>query len=520
MYICEGTAMPAAHLTLDSAFVLAPVPRRLFGTFVEHMGRCVYTGVFEPGHPAADDTGLRTDVLDLVRELGPSVVRYPGGNYVSNHRWEDGVGPRAGRPTRLELAWHSIETNQFGLHEFIDWTAKAGVEPMLAVNLGTRGLTEACDVLEYANHAGGTFWSDQRIKNGATDPFGVKLWCLGNEMDGPWQIGHRTATEYGRLAAEVGHAMRLVDPDIELVACGSSGSGMPTFGAWEAEVLRQCYETVDYISLHAYYEEKADDPLSFLAAAVNMDHFIEDVIATVDAVRARGRHRKRIDLSFDEWNVWYQDRAAGAGPRPGPPPWVEHPRLIEDEYTITDAVVVGTLLNSLLRHGDRVTIACQAQLINVIGLLRSEPGGEAWKQAIAYPFEQMRRLATGQILQVVATGDRYDAPSYAGVPVVDASATLDAEAGRAALFLANRGLTEPATVTADLAGITATAVRGASTLHARDGQDRHATNREHHQAVRPQPFGAYELADGRLTAQLPALSWTVVELETRCSPGA
>ena len=229
---------------------------------------------------------------------------------MSNYRWEDGVGPRPQRPARLDLAWHSIETNQFGLHEFMAWTDQVGAEPMLAVNLGTRGIQEACDLIEYANHPGGTYWSDRRIANGAADPFGVKLWCLGNEMDGPWQVGHKTAAEYGRLANETGKAMRLVDGEIELVACGSSNSSMPTFGAWEAEVLRHCYDAVDYISLHAYYEEYDDDVQSFLASAVDMDRFIDSVIATADAVRAQDRHRKRINLSFDEWNVWYQRRFA------------------------------------------------------------------------------------------------------------------------------------------------------------------------------------------------------------------
>jgi alpha-L-arabinofuranosidase len=507
--------VPTAKLILDSAFVLARVPRRLFGSFVEHMGRCVYTGIYEPTHPAADEAGLRTDVTDLVREIGPTVVRYPGGNFVSNFRWEDSVGPKNQRPTRLDLAWHSVESNQFGLHEFVGWAEKVGTEPMMTVNLGTRGLQEACDVVEYSNHPGGTYWSDRRIKNGAANPFDVKLWCLGNEMDGPWQVGHKTAAEYGRLANEAGKAMRLIDSEIELVACGSSGLAMPTFGAWEAEVLEHCYDTVDYVSLHAYYEEVENDPLTFLASAVNMDRFIDDVVATADSVRAKGRHKKRINLSFDEWNVWYQSRFNGDGPQPQHAAWIEHPRLIEDEYTVTDAVVVGTLLNCLLRHGDRVTVACQAQLVNVIGLLRSEEGGEAWKQTIAYPFEQMRRLATGNILQVVATSDRYDSAGYTDVPIVDASATYDAQAGRAAVFVANRGLDEAATVEIDLRGIGGAAVASASTLHAGSGQDRHTTNLDAHDAVTPHPLDAYTLADGSLTAQLPPLSWTVFELQVR-----
>jgi alpha-L-arabinofuranosidase len=505
--------MPTASLALDSAFTIAPVSSRLFGSFVEHMGRCVYTGIYEPDHPAADEQGLRRDVLDLVREVGPTVIRYPGGNFVSNYRWEDGIGVPEERPRRLDLAWHSVETNQFGLHEFMDWAAKAGVEPMMAVNLGTRGLQEACDLLEYTNHPGGTTWSDRRIANGASDPFDIKLWCLGNEMDGPWQVGHKTAAEYGRLANETGKAMRLIDGDIKLVACGSSNSRMPTFGAWESTVLELCYDTVDYVSLHAYYEESEDDPLSFLASALDMDNFIESVIATADSVGARLKSRKKLGLSFDEWNVWYISRFRGDGPKPRDTAWASQPRLIEDEYTVTDAVVVATLLNSLLRHGDRVTVACQAQLVNVIGLLRSEEGAESWKQTIAYPFEQMRRLARGQILQVVATSDCYDSRTYTDVPVVDTSATYDGDTGRAALFVANRSLDEVATLSADLRGIGGSGIAQASTLQAVDGQNRHTTNLEVHDAVTPQAFRAYELADGRLNAMLPPLSWTVFEIE-------
>ncbi len=505
--------MPAAKVVLDAAFTIAPVPRRLFGSFVEHMGRCVYTGIYEPDHPTADENGLRGDVLALTKEIGPTVVRYPGGNFVSNYLWEDGIGPKSERPTRLDLAWHSVETNQFGIHEFDDWAKKVDTEVMMAVNLGTRGLREACDLLEYTNHAGGTYWSDKRIANGAREPFNYKLWCLGNEMDGPWQVGHKTAVEYGRLANETGKAMRLIDSEIELVACGSSNSSMPTFGDWESTVLELAYDTVDYISLHAYYEEKDSDPLTFLASAVNMDSFIEDVIATADAVRARGRHKKRINLSFDEWNVWYIHQFSGDGPKANSEEWVPNPPLIEDEYTVTDAIVVGTFLNSLLRHGDRVTVANQAQLVNVIGLLRSDKGGDAWKQTIAYPFEQMRRLAQGQIVQVVASGDKFDSPTYTDVPYVDTSATYDAASGRAALFVANRSLEESAALEVDLRGLGVTSVLNASTLHAGSGQDRHTSNGSVHDAVTPHRFDDFTLDAGQLKVNLPALSWTVFEFE-------
>ncbi len=503
--------MSAAKLILDAAFTIAPVPRRLFGSFVEHVGRCVYTGIYEPGHPSADENGLRGDVLELTKEIGPTVVRYPGGNFVSNYRWEDGIGAKDQRPTRLDLAWRSLENNEFGIHEFDDWARKAGTEVMMAVNLGTRGLQEACELLEYTNYSHGTYWSDRRIRNGAPDPFNYKMWCLGNEMDGPWQLGQKTPAEYGRLAAETGKAMRLIDPEIELVACGSSNSGMATFGAWESTVLELCYETVDYIALHAYYGETENDPLTFLASAVNMDHFIDDVISTADAVRARGRHRKRVNLCFDEWNVWYFNKPSPDQPK-ATSEWARHP-MSESDYTITDAVVVGTLLNSLLRHSDRVTVACQAQLVNASGMLRSKEGGEAWKQTVAYPFEQMRKLAHGRILQIAASGDKYDSPAYTDVPLVDASATYDEETGRAALFVANRNLEEATALVVDVRGLGVTSVHQATTLHAGPGQDRHTTNLETHDAVTPRRFHDHAFDSGRLKASLPPLSWTVFELE-------
>lgn len=248
-----------ASVTIDPAFRIAPVRRRMFGSFVEHLGRCVYTGIHDPTHPNSDEDGFRRDVVALVKELGVSTVRYPGGNFVSGYRWEDGIGPAELRPARLDLAWHSTEPNIVGVDEFIRWTRSAGVEPMMAVNLGTRGVQEALDLLEYCNIESGTHLSDLRRKNGSPDPHDVRIWCLGNEMDGPWQIGHKNAHEYGRLAAQTAQGMRLIDPDLELVLCGSSSSEMQTFGAWDAAVLDEAYNHIDYISAHAYYEEKDGD---------------------------------------------------------------------------------------------------------------------------------------------------------------------------------------------------------------------------------------------------------------------
>jgi alpha-N-arabinofuranosidase len=479
------------------------------------MGRCVYSGIFEPGHLEADENGFRRDVLALTRELGATVIRYPGGNFVSGYNWEDGVGPVEDRPRRLDGAWHTVETNAFGLHEFVKWSKLAGTEIMEAVNLGTRGVDAARELVEYTNHPGGTYLSDLRTKNGSAEPFDIKLWCLGNELDGPWQIGHKTADEYGRLAQEAAKAMKYVDPDIELVAVGSSGSTMPTFGEWEHTVLTHAYAEVDYISMHAYYQEHDGDAKSFLATAVDMDHFIDDVVSTVDAVRAAGKHKNYVNLSFDEWNVWYQTgRDTEDQPHNVGKTWREHPRLIEDTYNVTDAVVVGTLLNSLLRHGDRVKIANQAQLVNIIAPIRSEENGPAWRQSTFWPFARMAEHARGQILRTRVISDRNETAKFGDVDLVDVSATWDEDTGRVALFLANRDLDETAHVHLTLHGFRVARVNRAEVLDIPDGGDRFSANTEHDQErIALRPLEGITVDGASVALSLPALSWSIVVLE-------
>jgi alpha-L-arabinofuranosidase len=496
----------AVALTIDPAFRVAEVDPRLYGSFVEHMGRCVYTGIYEPGHPAADAAGFRSDVADLVRELGVPVLRYPGGNFVSGYDWEDGIGPRERRPTKLDLAWRSIETNQVGVDEFTGWARGVGSEPMMAVNLGTRGVDAARHLLEYCNHPGGTYWSDLRRANGTAEPHGIKLWCLGNELDGPWQIGHKTAEEYARLAAETAKAMRRVDPSIELVAVGSSHSRMPTFGTWEATVLAETYDLVDYVSLHSYYEQRGDDRGSFLASAVNLDRFIEAVIATCDHTRAVGRHRKRINLSVDEWNVWYQAKFGGEASLD----WTEAPHLIEDTYSVVDAVVVGSLLISLLRHADRVKIACLAQLVNVIAPIRTEPGGPAWRQPTYHPFALTSRHGRGTVLRVEPRGPMYETSWLGEVPVVDATAVLDEESGAVTLFAVNRDQVRAVPLEVDVR-----ACRGlAEGEHvAVADEDPDATNdAARPDRVTPRRLADPKVADGRLEVLLPPVSWNMIRL--------
>jgi alpha-N-arabinofuranosidase len=504
----------SASFRLDPAFMVAPVSRRTFGSFVEHMGRCVYTGIYEPGHPTADADGFRQDVLALTRELGVSVVRYPGGNFVSGYRWEDGIGPAAERPVRRDLAWHCLETNEVGIDEFMRWAGKAGVEVMYALNLGTRGVQEALDVHEYLNQPDRTRLAELRRSHGNDKPYGVRMFCLGNELDGPWQTGHKTAHEYGRLAAETASALRSADPDLHLVAVGSSSSSMPTFAAWEAEVLELTYEAVDYISAHAYYEPVDGDVASFLASSVDMDHFVERVVATADSVGARLKSPKRIMVSFDEWNVWRQSDFQSGLTAADPSEWAVAPRVIEDRYDVTDAVVVGSLLISLLRNSDRVTAACQAQLVNVIAPIRSEPGGPAWRQTIFHPFAITSRLARGQVLRVEPHGPLYDTARFGAVPVVDAVATHDAETGEVSVFVVNRGQDQPVSLSVPLGSFgKAFAVAESWTLA---DPDLSAANTEDEpDRVVPVETPGVAVTDGELRLELPPVSWSAIRLVAR-----
>ncbi len=398
-----SSAVPTNHLICNREFVVGAVDPRLFGSFVEHIGRAVYTGIFEPGHPRADARGFRQDVLALIRELGVTVVRYPGGNFVSGYKWEDGVGPAEKRPRRRELAWMATETNQFGTNEFVEWCRLAGIEPMMAVNLGTRGPVEAGELYEYCNHPGGTALSDLRVAHGYERPHGIRLWCLGNEMDAPWQMGTCEPEEYGRRAREAAKQMRFPDanrsssppPDVEFVVCGSSSGEMPLFGHWERRVLEQCFHQVQHVSLHTYYGAPIERPVDALAQTDAMARFIDDVAATCDAVSASFKSPKRFTLCFDEWNVWTMDGDRAEWK----PAWSIAPPLQEQVHNVLDALLLGGMGLTLLARVDRVKIACLAQLVNVIAPIRTRAGGPAWRQTIFWPFHDLSRYGRGRVLR-------------------------------------------------------------------------------------------------------------------------
>jgi alpha-N-arabinofuranosidase len=493
-----------ARLVLDPAFTIADVDERVYGSFVEHMGRCVYGGIYEPGHPTAGEDGLRGDVLELVRDLGVTIIRYPGGNFVSGYDWLDGIGPREQRPRKLDLAWRSIETNQFGTDDFMGWAEQAGVAPMMAVNMGSQGLDRARALVEYCNGQRGSDWADRRPGD---DPYGVGVWCIGNEMDGPWQIGALNAVEYGRKALEVGKVMRLVDPTIEMVVCGSSNTSMPTFGAWEDTVLDLAWEVADHISLHTYYDPaRFESTEAFLAAPLDLDRMISDVAATADAVATRKRDRRRVMLSVDEWNVWYQTPREAYERKDQP--FVEAPPLIEDTYTVTDALVVGSCLITLLRHADRVKMACLAQLVNVIAPIRTENGGPAWRQASYFPFQHAARFGRGTVLRVEPEVGTYDAGDETGVPLLDATAVHDGADGLT-LFAVNRSA-EPLALEAEVGRFGSPSV--AEHLVLADADPGAANTAAEPDRVAPRRGEGVAVEGGVLRARLEPRSWNVLRL--------
>ncbi len=494
-------------MTVDRLNHISQIDDRLYGSFIEHLGRAVYDGIYEPSHPLANKNGFRTDVIDLVKRLNVPIIRYPGGNFVSGYNWEDGVGPREGRPTRLDLAWFTTETNEIGLNEFATWLDEVDSQMMLAVNLGTRGPDAARNLVEYCNHEKGSYWSDLRRKHGVKKPYNIKTWCLGNEMDGPWQMGQKTAYEYGRVASEAAKMMKWVDPSIELVACGSSYMAMDTFAQWEATVLEETYDQVDYISLHSYYGNPDNDAASYLAKGMEMDDFIKSVVAICDYIKAKKRSKKRMYLSFDEWNIWYhsieQDKEMER--------WIKAPPRLEDVYNFEDALLVGGLLITLIKNSDRVRMACLAQLVNVIAPIMTDIGGNAWAQTIYYPFLQASLHGRGEAIKVNIESPKYDCKEFTDVPMLDAVSVVNHEKNEVTLFVLNRSLDDDIDLQCDLRTMDVKECIGYTSLEGFDLKARNTSKNPHN--VVPRQKDTKLLEDGFMNVKLPKASWNVFRFE-------
>lgn len=501
-----------ATIYVDPLYKVAEIDRKVYGSFIEHLGRAVYDGIYCPEHVSADALGFREDVKMIVKELGIPIIRYPGGNFVSGFRWEDSVGLRDARPKRLDLAWRSLETNQVGLHEFYKWCEDVGSEIMMTVNLGTRGIEAACDLLEYCNHPGGTQISDLRVSHGVKNPYNIKVWCLGNEMDGEWQIGHKNAEEYGRLACETARAMKQMDPDIQLVAAGSSNPEMKTFPEWELQVLEHTYEDVDYISLHQYLGDNTDDIDDYLAMAVKTEDFIHTVEAACDYVKAKKRSNKTMMLSFDEWNIWYHTYNKDQEEMRYNP-WRTNPRLLEDSYTVVDAVVFGSMLITILKHADRIKIACLAQLVNVIAPIRTEPnGGGIWKQSIYWPFSQACHYGKGYVLNSVVLSPKYDSKTFCDVPYLESVCIFNESANELVIFAVNRNRKEELVLEVDLHAFEQCILIEQSSLFL---EDCCVVNSYGSEKIFPKIVKKSEPIEKNLETILPPVSWNMLRIQCK-----
>jgi len=498
----------AVRVYLDSRRTLAPLDRNLFGSFLEHLGRAIYEGIYDPGSKLSDSNGFRKDVMDEVRQMGVPIVRYPGGNFVSGYNWLDGVGPKQDRPRVLDKAWNSLNTNQFGTNEFMAWCKGTGTLPLMGLNLGTGTPEDAAALVEYCNVDKGTKWSELRRKHGFAEPYKVKHWCLGNEMDGPWQIGHMTATEYGLKAQDAARQMHYVDPSLQLIACGSSGPFMPTYLEWDREVLEQCYDYVDGLSLHRYVgntpDETGGDSAKFLAMNLSMEKQIAETVAVCDMVRGHKRSPKKLWLSFDEWNVWYRARSGDAvnGHEQ------EAPHLLEEVYNLEDALLVGGFVNTLIRNADRVKLACLAQLINVIAPIMTNANGLV-RQTIYYPYNWALQFARGSVLNLVVESPTYEVKGMGQVAYLDVAGTVDPENGKVSVFVLNRDLAKAHTVELNWQDKAPARVLSSFLL---TGDDLKASNTfDAPQRVVPRALDKPSITGGRAKFEAPARSYSVIQ---------
>jgi alpha-N-arabinofuranosidase len=511
------TSRGPARAILNQARYISDLDRRLLGSFLEHLGRAVYTGVYEPGSKLADSNGFRTDVINELKRLAVPVIRYPGGNFVSGYNWLDGVGPKDKRPTVLDRAWNTLESNQFGTNEFMQWCKLVNTEPLLGFNLGTGTPEQAVAYVEYCNVDKGTKWSELRRSHGFAQPHNVRYWCMGNEMDGPWQMGHSTAREYGRKARDTARQIRVLDPDLKLIACGSSNTILDTYLTWDREVLEECYDQIDGISLHNYYgnteQLTGNNVPRYLAMNLDMERQIHEIAAVADYVQGLQRSPKRLWLSFDEWNIWYRARDAKARDGKRQPA----PHLLEEVYNLEDALLVGGFLNSLLRQSDRVRVACLAQIINVIAPLVTNETS-VLRQSIWYPYAWALKYTSGRVLDLQVESETYpiragtlraDFNRNADVPFVDVAATFDPEKHQACVLILNRDVDSERELVLDWRDPVPTKVLACETL---TGSDLKAFNTfEKPTTVSPKPLDAPS-PNARMTFKLPPRSYTVVHL--------
>ncbi|QPC84122.1 alpha-N-arabinofuranosidase [Phototrophicus methaneseepsis] len=500
------TDSPKAKLYIDTQRAVSDISPLLFSGFAEHMGRAIYEGIYDPASPHADENGLRKDVLAALRELNFRSMRYPGGNFLSGYRWEDGIGPKDQRPTRRDLAWQSIETNQFGTDEFMHFCQEIGTDPMMAVNMGTGSIQDAANLVEYCNGPVGTKYANMRAENGHEAPYNVKHWCIGNEMDGPWQIGHLEAEDYGKKAREAAKMMRWHDNDIKLVLCGSSNSSMPTFPEWDRVALEICYDYVDYHSMHHYANNHANDTASYLAKSAEFEYFVDTLSGVLRYVKAKNRSKKDVYLQWDEWNVWY--KAHGSEHTQGN--WEEAPHLIEEVYNLEDALVVAQWMNVFLRKADVIKVACLAQIVNVIAPILTTRDSML-KQSIYYPFMLFSQLASGKSLDVTTRSPLYNTSEFGDMPLLDVSSSYNEETDSNAIFIVNRSQTDSLPVEIHWQD---RAPKSINSIYQVAGTDPKAANSfDNPDQVVAKKVDAPSFDESSTTLVLPPLSFTAIDVQ-------
>ncbi|MGE5614025.1 MAG: alpha-N-arabinofuranosidase [Bacillota bacterium] len=531
-----------AKVTINPDYKISKVEDRIFGAFLEPIRSWVYGGIYNPRHPEADELGFRQDIIRAVREFGVPAVRLPGGNFVSGWDWRDSIGPVEKRKAHLDLAWRQYEPNLVGHDEYIEWTKRAGVEPLYTINLGTGDINSAIECIEYSNHPGGTYWSDLRKKNGHPEPYGIKIWYLGNEADGPWQIRswERDPKGYGVLAHETSKAMKWVDPSIETVACVSSSPYSRRYPQWDVEVLEQCYETVDYISLHHYHGAPVGNLEAFLNASSEYEKYINTEIAVCDYIKAKLRTDKTMMLSFDEYAVMFREQGDTFVGRAGNIPFSHftdgsknRPFLYFDpnssepdsfmqriqQSQVLNALVTASIIMTFIRHADRVKIACMTGGIH--GAIAFD-NRHVWKSAAYYVYHLLYKYGRGMSILPAVDSPRFDVPGYdingfmqcppyEGVQSVEAAAVMDEEKGEASIFLLNRDINDDIQVTLDVRGFEGYKLAEHIEFYS---EDLNAGNTyENPDNVKPVVNAETKMDSGKITFSAKKLSWNIIRLK-------
>jgi len=407
--------LAGARIKVDTERAISDIDPKIYGNFIEHLGRCIDGGVFQEGSRLSDGSGFRKDVLDAAKKMGIGILRWPGGNFSSNYHWKDGIGPRGQRPPRLEMAWGTVESNRFGTHEFLEYAEMMGTAPYICANLGTGTWEEAQQWVEYCNSAEDTAMTRLRKQNGRQQPWKVTYWGLGNEMDGPWQMGHRSAEDYGKFALEAAKLMKWTDPSVKLIAAGSSNFGPGSdWTGWNRTVLEYLKHHADYLSLHMYVGNRDNDFGEFMAVSLSLAERIQTAEGIIRAALSGEPRDRRIYIAWDEWNVWYRARGAQERGR----------RILEERYNLEDALVVATFLNTFVNHSHIVKIANLAQMVNVIAPIFTSDTG-MFLQTIYYPLQLFAAHTRGKALELFVESPKYTSKQFGDVPYLDTSAAYD-----------------------------------------------------------------------------------------------